>query len=230
MFSSNRSTAANLFLGRDDCFARAVRRRLHPGRALPLGARGRSAARSCVDWASPPLRLQLTLLLRQAPSRTLADGLAGRLICLSLCRCAQQQRRQTRGYGQPSHPQPSARSMSDNDTGGDTFREITSAREMLGRAAATPTDHEQNARTRPVGAGFIREIVATSNRRFIDGGGGRTRTFEAIRRLIYSQLPLPLGTLPRSTLSAPHHRNGGGTAIDEVETRAPDRELRSARL
>lgn len=32
-----------------------------------------------------------------------------------------------------------------------------------------------------------------------DGGGGRTRTCEAMRRLIYSQLPLPLGTLPRST-------------------------------
>ena len=31
------------------------------------------------------------------------------------------------------------------------------------------------------------------------GGGGRTRTCEAMRRLIYSQLPLPLGTLPRST-------------------------------
>jgi hypothetical protein len=29
------------------------------------------------------------------------------------------------------------------------------------------------------------------------GGEGRTRTFEVIRRLIYSQLPLPLGTLPR---------------------------------
>src|SRR6185437_7527266 len=34
-----------------------------------------------------------------------------------------------------------------------------------------------------------------------DGGGRRTRTFEVIRRLIYSQLPLPLGTLPRSTTS-----------------------------
>src|SRR3954447_26394371 len=33
------------------------------------------------------------------------------------------------------------------------------------------------------------------------GGGRRTRTFEVIRRLIYSQLPLPLGTLPRSTPS-----------------------------
>src|SRR5205823_6914285 len=31
-----------------------------------------------------------------------------------------------------------------------------------------------------------------------DGGGGRTRTFEAMRRLIYSQLPLPLGTLPQA--------------------------------
>ena len=36
------------------------------------------------------------------------------------------------------------------------------------------------------------------------GGGRRTRTFEAIRRLIYSQLPLPLGTLPRSTPSDPY--------------------------
>ena len=35
-----------------------------------------------------------------------------------------------------------------------------------------------------------------------DGGGGRTRTCEVIRRLIYSQLPLPLGTLPRPTASA----------------------------
>src|SRR6266851_9577237 len=37
-----------------------------------------------------------------------------------------------------------------------------------------------------------------------DGGGRRTRTFEVIRRLIYSQLPLPLGTLPRSTPSQAH--------------------------
>src|ERR1700745_1500344 len=36
-----------------------------------------------------------------------------------------------------------------------------------------------------------------------DGGGGRTRTCEAMRRLIYSQLPLPLGTLPRSTAVYP---------------------------
>src|SRR5258707_13421969 len=35
------------------------------------------------------------------------------------------------------------------------------------------------------------------------GGGRRTRTFEVIRRLIYSQLPLPLGTLPRDAIG-PH--------------------------
>src|SRR3954467_7949872 len=40
------------------------------------------------------------------------------------------------------------------------------------------------------------------------GGGGRTRTFEVIRRLIYSQLPLPLGTLPLSTASQPNRRDG----------------------
>lgn len=45
--------------------------------------------------------------------------------------------------------------------------------------------------------------------RFKDGGGRRTRTFEAIRRLIYSQLPLPLGTLPRSPSSDTFaHPNG----------------------
>src|SRR6476620_10232891 len=42
-----------------------------------------------------------------------------------------------------------------------------------------------------------------------DGGGGRTRTCEVIRRLIYSQLPLPLGTLPRSTASEPTRRTDG---------------------
>jgi hypothetical protein len=45
--------------------------------------------------------------------------------------------------------------------------------------------------------------VKTDKNGFIEifqyGGGGRTRTCEVIRRLIYSQLPLPLGTLPRST-------------------------------
>jgi hypothetical protein len=48
----------------------------------------------------------------------------------------------------------------------------------------------------------------------IIGGGRRTRTFEVIRRLIYSQLPLPLGTLPRSTTSRPLiHQNGGETGF-----------------
>ncbi len=59
-----------------------------------------------------------------------------------------------------------------------------------------------------------------SNGKIYDGGGGRTRTYEVIRRLIYSQLPLPLGTLPRSTSSvggaftAPC---GGDKAIDDTE-------------
>src|SRR5467141_2486300 len=54
-----------------------------------------------------------------------------------------------------------------------------------------------------------------------DGGGRRTRTFEVIRRLIYSQLPLPLGTLPRSTASQPIRRNGGDKAMDDVKTKDP---------
>jgi hypothetical protein len=47
---------------------------------------------------------------------------------------------------------------------------------------------------------------ATDRRRlaaFGDGGEGRTRTFEAMRRLIYSQLPLPLGTLPLNSIENP---------------------------
>src|SRR5712672_4729726 len=35
----------------------------------------------------------------------------------------------------------------------------------------------------------------------IVGGEGRTRTCEAMRRLIYSQLPLPLGTLPLNSIA-----------------------------
>src|ERR1700726_4774308 len=50
------------------------------------------------------------------------------------------------------------------------------------------------------------------------GGGRRTRTFEVVRRLIYSQLPLPLGTLPRSTASELTRRSGGGQAPDDVKT------------
>src|SRR5882757_8397903 len=50
------------------------------------------------------------------------------------------------------------------------------------------------------------------------GGGRRTRTFEVVRRLIYSQLPLSLGTLPRSTASEPTRRNGGGQAPDDVKS------------
>src|SRR6476620_4442343 len=42
-----------------------------------------------------------------------------------------------------------------------------------------------------------------------------------MRRLIYSQLPLPLGTLPRSTASQPTRRNGGDKAMDDAETKDP---------
>src|SRR6266480_2132101 len=59
------------------------------------------------------------------------------------------------------------------------------------------------------------------------GGGRRTRTFEVIRRLIYSQLPLPLGTLPRPNSIGTRPLNGGGRAMDDVDTvsrwRAPGR-------
>jgi hypothetical protein len=51
---------------------------------------------------------------------------------------------------------------------------------------------------------MAKKIVAISILFSGDGGGRRTRTFEVIRRLIYSQLPLPLGTLPRSTPSPAH--------------------------
>jgi hypothetical protein len=60
------------------------------------------------------------------------------------------------------------------------------------------------SRTRWEGAGHGQKIVAISILFSGDGGGRRTRTFEVIRRLIYSQLPLPLGTLPRSTPSQAH--------------------------
>src|SRR3984893_11692438 len=73
------------------------------------------------------------------------------------------------------------------------------------------------ARLRPLGYG----AAALLGSRAKAGGGRRTRTFEVIRRLIYSQLPLPLGTLPRST-SQTTRRNGDGQAMDDVETAAPD--------
>ena len=48
-----------------------------------------------------------------------------------------------------------------------------------------------------------------------DGGGGRTRTCEAIRRLIYSQLPLPLGTLPHfAAWESIDRASGAGQAIE----------------
>src|SRR5436190_4083621 len=44
-----------------------------------------------------------------------------------------------------------------------------------------------------------------------------------MRRLIYSQLPLPLGTLPLSTASQPIRRNGGDKAMNDAETANPSR-------
>ena len=63
-------------------------------------------------------------------------------------------------------------------------------------------------------------------RRAKRGGGGRTRTCEAMRRLIYSQLPLPLGTLPRFNgarsaspcggRNGPWRREGRGSPVSGV--------------
>src|SRR4051812_29241383 len=50
------------------------------------------------------------------------------------------------------------------------------------------------------------------------GGGRRTRTFEVIRRLIYSQLPLPLGTLPRSMAFDPAACAGNESRHGDVKT------------
>jgi hypothetical protein len=52
----------------------------------------------------------------------------------------------------------------------------------------------------------------------LDGGEGRTRTFEAMRRLIYSQLPLPLGTLPRLRPIANLPARRWQQPVDELES------------
>src|SRR5260370_42520751 len=82
------------------------------------------------------------------------------------------------------------------------------------------------ARLRPVGFGAAALLASRAKA----GGGRRTRTFEVIRRLIYSQLPLPLGTLPRSTASQPIRRNGGDKAMDDVKTQGPDHGLPAGRV
>src|SRR4051812_30664000 len=83
------------------------------------------------------------------------------------------------------------------------------------------------SRTSWEGAGQDSKRVARSIAKNSVGGGRRTRTFEVIRRLIYSQLPLPLGTLPRPNSIGTHPLNGGGRAMDDVNTvsrwRAPGR-------
>src|SRR3569623_604249 len=76
-------------------------------------------------------------------------------------------------------------------------------RQALARDAITKLSRQIRTETSipsPKGecAGRKEKRLVFSTSLFLDGGGRRTRTFEAIRRLIYSQLPLPLGTLPRS--------------------------------
>src|SRR5258707_10742320 len=75
----------------------------------------------------------------------------------------------------------------------------------------------RSARMRPA---FARRASAwqPSRLRAKAGGGRRTRTFEVIRRLIYSQLPLPLGALPRSTASEPTAEMAARQALDDVKT------------
>jgi hypothetical protein len=69
---------------------------------------------------------------------------------------------------------------------------------------------EKNPAKRPVRRSGLQLASRTRS-----GGGGRTRTCEAMRRLIYSQLPLPLGTLPRSTASRSASPCGaGGSAME----------------
>jgi hypothetical protein len=58
------------------------------------------------------------------------------------------------------------------------------------------------------------QSVSLSTAYLCNGGGGRTRTYEAMRRLIYSQLPLPLGTLPRSTALRSASLTGDRSAME----------------
>ena len=52
------------------------------------------------------------------------------------------------------------------------------------------------------------------------GGGGRTRTFEAMRRLIYSQLLLPLRTLPHlNPIASSAAVDSGNQPVDDAESR-----------
>ena len=73
--------------------------------------------------------------------------------------------------------------------------------------------------------GLCDELARNAARRLNaqqDGGEGRTRTFEAIRRLIYSQLPLPLGTLPRlNSIANPPAEMAADKAMDDVKTADP---------
>src|SRR6267378_2267484 len=69
----------------------------------------------------------------------------------------------------------------------------------------------RSSRPRPAYARWASAWQPSLASRAKAGGGRRTRTFEVIRRLIYSQLPLPLGTLPRPTTSQAQPLRGGGS-------------------
>ena len=76
-----------------------------------------------------------------------------------------------------------------------TAKRVSAKQDGVPSRSSRPT-----ARLRPVGFGAAASLASRAKA----GGGRRTRTFEVIRRLIYSQLPLPLGTLPRLNLIGTH--------------------------
>ena len=102
--------------------------------------------------------------------------------------------------------------------------EVTAAGAFKVRSLPGPW-HAVTARLRPLGFGvaaFATRGLAQPKlaERAKAGGGRRTRTFEAIRRLIYSQLPLPLGTLPRSSSTRGRRPNRGWKTVDDDKTNA----------
>lgn len=93
--------------------------------------------------------------------------------------------------------------------------------ERVGRLGAMGTTAGDLIATRSVELQKKRSRNLKFRERFQNGGGRRTRTFEAIRRLIYSQLPLPLGTLPRMPSNVTH-RIVAGPTVDDIESPGPD--------
>src|SRR5436853_7584125 len=52
--------------------------------------------------------------------------------------------------------------------------------------------------------------------RHLNGGGGRTRTYEGVSQRIYSPPPLPLGTLPRTVSRIRNHARYGAVYGERV--------------